>query len=229
MVKNTNTPAMQETRFRSLGLKDPLEKGMATHARILFGEFHGQRSLVDYSPMGHKELDMTEWLIHTHTHTNIHTYKHICIDIHIHMDVPNHWEGKCVSFCAVPCQGICMWLLLMGKSFSSDEASTGTPPPRTKQSPFLGTLLTFPKQTFFHAGSCESLLWAHLCPFLDLCLEFPSVLEHGGCSADMSTYAWMFLSKWTLICSVRTNLCSLLVSIWDGVLINTSWFLEGEG
>ena len=202
---------------------------MATHARILFGEFHGQRSLVDYSPMGHKELDMTEWLIHTHTHTNIHTYKHICIDIHIHMDVPNHWEGKCVSFCAVPCQGICMWLLLMGKSFSSDEASTGTPPPRTKQSPFLGTLLTFPKQTFFHAGSCESLLWAHLCPFLDLCLEFPSVLEHGGCSADMSTYAWMFLSKWTLICSVRTNLCSLLVSIWDGVLINTSWFLEGEG
>ena len=60
MVKNTNTPAMQETRFRSLGLKDPLEKGMATHARILFGEFHGQRSLVDYSPMGHKELDMTE-------------------------------------------------------------------------------------------------------------------------------------------------------------------------
>ena len=51
---------MQETRFRSLGLKDPLEKGMATHARILFGEFHGQRSLVDYSPMGHKELDMTE-------------------------------------------------------------------------------------------------------------------------------------------------------------------------
>ena len=58
MVKNT--PAVQETRFRSLGWEDPLEEGMATHARILFGEFHGQRSLVDYSPMGHKELDMTE-------------------------------------------------------------------------------------------------------------------------------------------------------------------------
>ena len=26
------------------------------------GEFHGQRSLVGYSPRGHKELDMTEWL-----------------------------------------------------------------------------------------------------------------------------------------------------------------------
>ena len=26
-----------------------------------------QRSLVDYSPWGHKELDMTEQLMHTHT------------------------------------------------------------------------------------------------------------------------------------------------------------------
>ena len=26
------------------------------------GEFHGQRSLAGYSPWGHKELDMTEWL-----------------------------------------------------------------------------------------------------------------------------------------------------------------------
>ena len=27
---------------------------------ILPGEFHGQRSLADHSPWGHKELDMTE-------------------------------------------------------------------------------------------------------------------------------------------------------------------------
>ena len=33
MVKNL--PAMQETRFRSLGWEDPLEKGMATHSSIL--------------------------------------------------------------------------------------------------------------------------------------------------------------------------------------------------
>ena len=32
------------------------------------GEFHGQRSLVGYSPWGRKELDTTEWLTHTHTH-----------------------------------------------------------------------------------------------------------------------------------------------------------------
>ena len=30
-----NLPAMQETRVRSLGWKDPLEKGMATHLSIL--------------------------------------------------------------------------------------------------------------------------------------------------------------------------------------------------
>ena len=33
MVKNL--PAMQETRVRSLGWADPLEKGMATHSSIL--------------------------------------------------------------------------------------------------------------------------------------------------------------------------------------------------
>ena len=43
-----------------LGREDPLEKEMATHSSILLGEFHGQRSLEDYSPWGHKELDMTE-------------------------------------------------------------------------------------------------------------------------------------------------------------------------
>ena len=33
MVKNL--PVMQETQVRSLGLKDPLEKEMATHSTIL--------------------------------------------------------------------------------------------------------------------------------------------------------------------------------------------------
>ena len=30
-----NMPAIQETKVRSLGWEDPLEKGMATHSRIL--------------------------------------------------------------------------------------------------------------------------------------------------------------------------------------------------
>ena len=58
MVKNL--PAMQETWIQSLGWKDPLEKGIATHLVFLPGEFHGQGSLASYSPWGHKELDMTE-------------------------------------------------------------------------------------------------------------------------------------------------------------------------
>ena len=60
-----NLPAMQEAQVRPLGQEDPLEKGMATHSTILAGEFHGQKSLVGYSPQGCKESDMTEQLTHT--------------------------------------------------------------------------------------------------------------------------------------------------------------------
>ena len=64
MVKNL--PAMWETGVQFLDQEDPLEKGMATHSNILAGEFHGQRSLVLYSPWGHKESDTTEWLSTAH-------------------------------------------------------------------------------------------------------------------------------------------------------------------
>ena len=36
-----------------------LEEGMAATPVFLLGEFHGQNSLVGYSPWGRKELDMT--------------------------------------------------------------------------------------------------------------------------------------------------------------------------
>ena len=55
-----NLPAMQETWIGSLGQKDPLDKGMATHSIFLPGESHGQRSLEGYSLWGHKESDTTE-------------------------------------------------------------------------------------------------------------------------------------------------------------------------
>ena len=51
-----------ETQFRSLDWKDPLEKEMANHSSILAWRIPGQRSLVDYSPWGHNESDMTEQL-----------------------------------------------------------------------------------------------------------------------------------------------------------------------
>ena len=55
-----NLPAMQETWVRSLGWEDLLEKEMTTHSIILLRDFHGQRSLVGYSPWDFKELDVTE-------------------------------------------------------------------------------------------------------------------------------------------------------------------------
>ena len=39
-----------ETQVQFLGQEDPLEQDMATHSRILPGEFHRQRSLEGYSP-----------------------------------------------------------------------------------------------------------------------------------------------------------------------------------
>ena len=44
---------IQEIQVQSLGQEDPLEE-MATHSGNLC---HGQRSLMGYSPLGHKELD----------------------------------------------------------------------------------------------------------------------------------------------------------------------------
>ena len=51
----------QETWFRSLGQKDPLEYGMVTLSKRYYclETSQGQRSL-GYSPLGLKESDMTE-------------------------------------------------------------------------------------------------------------------------------------------------------------------------
>ena len=56
-------PTMQETRVQSLGQEDPLEEAMATQLQYSYLEdLHGPRSLVGYSPRGHKESDTTERL-----------------------------------------------------------------------------------------------------------------------------------------------------------------------
>ena len=62
-IAKKNLPAMQEmqeTQVQSLGQEDPLEEEMATHSSMLAPDFHGQRSLVDYSQKGCKESDTTE-------------------------------------------------------------------------------------------------------------------------------------------------------------------------
>ena len=58
MVKNM--PAMWEIQVQSLSQEDPLEIGMGPTPVFWPEEFHGQRSLVGYSPWDRKELDMTQ-------------------------------------------------------------------------------------------------------------------------------------------------------------------------
>ena len=59
-------PAMRETRVRSLDWEDPWVGKIPWRRKwqptpvLLPRKFHGWRSLVGYSPWGHKELDMTE-------------------------------------------------------------------------------------------------------------------------------------------------------------------------
>ena len=51
---------MQETQVQSLVGKIPWRREWLPTPVFLPGEFHGQRSLVGYSPWGHKETDMIE-------------------------------------------------------------------------------------------------------------------------------------------------------------------------
>ena len=53
---------MQETRVWALGREDPLEKGMATHSSILAWRIPWTEEPGGLQSMGHKELDMIEWL-----------------------------------------------------------------------------------------------------------------------------------------------------------------------
>ena len=53
-----NPSAMQEAQVQSLGQEDPLEKGMATHTRILAWRIPWMEEPA--SPKGCKELDTIE-------------------------------------------------------------------------------------------------------------------------------------------------------------------------
>ena len=87
MVKNS--PAMWEICIWSLGWDNPLEKRTATHFSILAWEFHGYRSLAGYSPWGHRESDMTEWLSLSHSKLVIH------MGLICWCNVSNHFHGCC--------------------------------------------------------------------------------------------------------------------------------------
>ena len=52
--------AVPETWVQSLGWEDPLEKGMATHSRMLAWRISWTEDLSGYNLQGHKESDTTD-------------------------------------------------------------------------------------------------------------------------------------------------------------------------
>ena len=52
----------QETQVQFLGWEDPLEEEIAAHSGILAWRLPRTKEPDRYSPCGHKESDMTEWL-----------------------------------------------------------------------------------------------------------------------------------------------------------------------
>ena len=71
-------PACQcrRLRFNPWVRKIPWRRAREPTPALLPGDFHGQRSLADYSPWGHKESyrikSQTRLSAHTHTHTRKH-------------------------------------------------------------------------------------------------------------------------------------------------------------
>ena len=59
-----------ELGFDSWVRKIPWRRKWQPTPVFLPGEFHGQRSLVGYSPQGHKQLDMSEQTCSHATHTS---------------------------------------------------------------------------------------------------------------------------------------------------------------
>ena len=51
-----NLPAMQKTQVLSPGWEDPLQEEVAPTTVFLAGKSHGQRTVVGYSPWGHKRV-----------------------------------------------------------------------------------------------------------------------------------------------------------------------------
>ena len=70
---------LQETRVWSQSQEDPWRREWLPTLVFLSGESHGQRSLAGYSPWGHKESDITEWL--KLTNTIVYTLRHTVVDV----------------------------------------------------------------------------------------------------------------------------------------------------
>ena len=69
-----NLPAVQETRVRSLGWEDPLEKKMATHSSILVWKISFTEEPGGLQSMGSQRVGH-DWATNTNTNSRSTTYK----------------------------------------------------------------------------------------------------------------------------------------------------------
>ena len=74
-----NLPAMWETQVWSMGWEDPLEKGMATHSRILAWRIPGTEEPAELQSMGLQKV-RHDWATNTHRVILLYAvYTHLCI------------------------------------------------------------------------------------------------------------------------------------------------------
>ena len=93
---------------RFLAWEDPLELEMATPPVFLPGKVHGQRNLVDYSPWGLKESDMTKQL------------STIVYYIYVHSSVNEHWVASITWLLWIVLLGALRYMYLFKLDFSPD-------------------------------------------------------------------------------------------------------------
>ena len=96
MVKNLL--AMQDTWVQSLGQEDPRRREWPTTPVFLSREFHGQRSLVGYSPRGRKESSTTEWLTHIWVRNSLFKYSgSLAFLLATQFVLSSHWGNNNVA------------------------------------------------------------------------------------------------------------------------------------
>ena len=103
-----NLPAIWETWDDPWVMKIPWRRKWQPFPVFLPGEFHGQRSLVCYSPWGCKELDMTERL--THTQINKYWLNSISFVLHTMADTIHQEEEEEQKKSNTMCSFCCYFL-----------------------------------------------------------------------------------------------------------------------
>ena len=90
--------------------KIPMKKAWQPTPVFLPGKFHGQRSLVGYSPWDHKGSDMTEWLTYTHIPslfpTSISAVVSLIHSINRFIQIRQHTFTAHLLLSCAPCQAL---------------------------------------------------------------------------------------------------------------------------